>query len=314
MVDWTIFGGPASTELTGSVCHHLGREPGKAEFGRFPDGEVWVRLEEQVRGREVVVIQSTGPPSERHLFELFALADACRRGAARRILAVIPYLGYARADTRHGRREALMARLVADLLECSGIEQVVTVDAHRPQIEGYFRVPVEHLSAVATLSRALLPHVEPDTVVVSPDLGGARMAAAYGRRLDLPVVILSKHRLSGGEVEVTDRIGEVRGRRCLIVDDMVTTGGTVAEAVRTLSDCGVQTPVTVAASHGLLVADATARLAEVGVERLLVADTVQRAEPDPAWVESVSVAPLLATAIERLITGGSMTELQSEGA
>jgi ribose-phosphate pyrophosphokinase len=293
------------------VTRILGLDIGAVRFGCFPDGEVWVHLDQTVRDNDVMIIQSTGPPVNNHLFELLAIAGACHRGGVHRIIAVIPYFGYARADTRHGRREALMARLVADLLQSAGVGHVLTVDAHQPQLEGYFGVPLDNLTAVPTLCEALRDRLSPETVVVSPDLGGARLATAYGRNLGLATVLLVKQRRSGSDVSITGQIGEVRGRPCLIVDDMVTTGGTVAEAIRVLSEAGAQMPVTVAATHGVLVGDAISKLVDAGVREILVTDSVAPPAVHIEPLQVVSIAPMLAAAIQRLMTGHSLTDLES---
>lgn len=302
MAATTIIVGPGSSKLGAAVCAELAGACWPVEVERFPDGEIAARLGLPVRGREVVVIQSTAPPVQERYFELFALADACRRDGAERVTAVVPYFGYARADTRHGRREPLMSRLAADLLERSGVNEVVTVDAHRPQLEGCFRAPLRNLSAVPLLCEALEERLEPDTVVVSPDLGGARIATAYGRRLGLDSVVLEKRRADGRQVEVRGTIGDVAGRSCLIGDDMVTTGGTVVEAIRALREAGARLPVTVSATHALLVDDAANRLAEAGVDRMVTTDSVEPQHPRPPWTETVTLAPLVADAVRSLVS------------
>jgi ribose-phosphate pyrophosphokinase len=312
MTDWTIFGGPASGDLASAVARTLGLDIGAARFGRFPDGEVWVRLDQSVRNHDVVVIQSTVPPVNEHLFELLAITDSCLRGGANRITAVIPYFGYGRADTRHGRREALMARLVADLLQGAGVDHVLAVDAHRPQLEGYFGVPLDNLTAVPTLSDALRGRISPETVVVSPDLGGARLATAYGRNLGLATVLMVKQRRSGSDVTITSQIGEARGRPCLITDDMVTTGGTVMEAIQVLSEAGARMPVTVAATHGVLVGGAISNLVDAGVHDIMVTDSVAQPGVHTEPVQVVSIAPMLAAAIRCLMTGDPLTDLESK--
>jgi ribose-phosphate pyrophosphokinase len=236
-----------------------------------------------------------------HLVELLALADACRRADAARVVAVVPYVGYARGDKRERRRVPVMARLVADLLERAGVDHVLALDVHTQQLEGFFRIPVDVLTAVPTLCDAVRASLEPRTVVVSPDLGAVRLATEYGRRLDLPVAVCRKRRVDGATVEVSQVIGDVAARPCLIVDDMITTGNTVVEAVRALRAAGADRAVTVAATHGVLAAGAADLLFDAGVASVVVTDSVPlAADSARRGVRAVAVAPLLAAALRRL--------------
>ncbi len=307
--DYVLFAGSANPELAAAVAAELGVRPGARDVERFPDGETSVRLDEPVRGRDVIVVQPTAPPVNDHLVELLAFADACRRSAAARLTAVVPYFGYARSDKRHGRRQPIAASLVARLMQAAGIDHVVTVDLHADQIEGFFHVPVDSLTAVPTLCRALRDRLPPDVVVVSPDAGRVKMAADYARRLDAPVAILHKRRTSGTETSVTHVVGEVAGRPCLIIDDMISTGGTIARAVEALLSAGARPEIVVAATHGLFVGEARRNLGHEAVRAVVVADTV--ADPGLAWpaLQRVSVAPLLAEAIRRLRADGSLGDL-----
>ena len=307
--DYVLFAGSANPELAAAVAAELGVRPGARDVERFPDGETSVRLDEPVRGRDVIVVQPTAPPVNDHLVELLAFADACRRSAAARLTAVVPYFGYARSDKRHGRRQPIAASLVARLMQAAGIDHVVTVDLHADQIEGFFHVPVDSLTAVPTLCRALRDRLPPDVVVVSPDAGRVKMAADYARRLGAPVAILHKRRTSGTETSVTHVVGEVAGRPCLIIDDMISTGGTIARAVEALLSAGARPEIVVAATHGLFVGEARRNLGHEVVRAVVVADTV--ADPGLAWpaLQRVSVAPLLAEAIRRLRADGSLGDL-----
>jgi ribose-phosphate pyrophosphokinase len=295
--------------LAAAIAHELGVQVGACAIDRFPDGEVAVQLLESVRRKEVFLVQPTSPPVNDHLIELLALADACRRAAAARIMAIVPYFGYARADKRHGRREPITGRVVADLLEAVGIAHVVTVDLHTPQIEGSFSAPVDTLTAVPTLCRALRDRLPPDLVVVSPDVGRMRMATHYAKCLGAPVIVLHKRRESGTETEVTHVVGDVSSRACLIVDDMISTGGTVAKSIRALLRAGARPEIIVAATHGLLLLGARDKLEHPTVREIFVTDTVCVAEKDWPQLHVISIAPLIAGAVERFLADGSIGDL-----
>jgi len=307
--EFVIFAGTANPDLARAVARELGVRLGACAVERFPDGEVSVRLEESVRGREVFVVQPTSPPVNEHLVELLAFADACRRASAARTTAVVPYFGYARADKRHGRREPITASVVADLFEAVGIAHVLTVDVHAPQIEGFFRIPMDSLTAVPALCEALGGRLHGGAVVVSPDAGRVSMAAEYAHRLKTSVAVLHKRRESGTETVVTRLAGDVRGRACLIIDDMISTGGTIAESVGALLEAGAGDEIVVAATHGLLVAGAREKLKQGGVREVFVTDTVRVAADERAGLRVVSVAPLIAAAVRRSLSGGSLADL-----
>ena len=228
-----IFSGSGGLSLAGAVAGQLELQLGKRDLERFPDGECHVRVLESVRGQDVYFVVSTGPPVEANLVELLLLSDACRRAGAARLTAVIPYFGYARQDRRASGRESVGARLIADLLEAGGLDRVVTIDLHSPALEGFFSLPIEHLTAVPLLAEALgHSGVGANGVVVAPDLGAARLADRYAKLLELPVAIVHKTRISGREVAVHGVSGDVEGRQPLIVDDMISTGGTIEAAAR----------------------------------------------------------------------------------
>jgi ribose-phosphate pyrophosphokinase len=250
--DFAIFSGSANQALAEAIARELGEHTGACTVERFPDGEVAVKLLEPVRRKEVFLVQPTSPPVNDHLMELLALADACRRAAAGHVTAVVPYLGYGRADKRQGRREPITGRVVADLLETVGIGHVVTVDLHTPQVEGFFRTSVDTLTAVPTLCRAMGDRMPAGSVVVAPDVGRVSLAMQYGECLGLPVVIQHKRRRSGTETEVTHMVGDVAARACLVVDDVISTGGTIADSVRALLEAGARPEIVVAATHALL--------------------------------------------------------------
>ena len=305
----TIFAGTANPDLARGVARELGVRLGACAVERFPDGEVSVRLEESVRGREVFVVQPTSPPVNEHLVELLAFADACRRASAARTTAVVPYFGYARADKRRGRREPITASVVADLLQTVGVAHVLTVDVHAPQVEGFFRIPLDNLTAVPALCEALGGRLPGGAVVVAPDAGRVPVAAEYARRLKAPMAVLHKRREGGARTVVTHLAGDVRGRACLIIDDMISTGGTIVGSVEALLGAGASDEIIVAATHGLLVGGAREKLAREGVRELFVTDTVRVEAGDPAGLRVVSVAPLLAAAVARSLSGGSLADL-----
>jgi ribose-phosphate pyrophosphokinase len=299
--DFAIFAGSASLKLGASLARELGASSGNCVLGRFPDGEVEVRLLDPVRRKDVFLVQSTSPPVNDHLMELLALADACRRAAAARITAVIPYFGYARADKRRGRREPITARVVADLLEAVGVAHVVTVDVHTPQIEGFFHAPVDSLTAVPALCEALREDLPRDAVVVSPDAGRANLAAHYARCLGTPVVLLHKRRSDGAKVEVTHVVGDVSGKACVIIDDTISTAGTIAQAVGALLERGAR-DIAVAATHGLFVDGARERLDALPIREIVVTDTVEGRESGWKALRVVSSAPLLGAALKRFVS------------
>ncbi|HEX6939529.1 MAG TPA: ribose-phosphate pyrophosphokinase [Longimicrobiales bacterium] len=303
MTPFTLLAGSASERLARSVAAELGVPVGASTAERFPDGEIAVRLDEAVEGRDIFVVQSTSPPVNDHLVELLAYADACRRAAARRIVAVVPYFGYARSDRRAGRRQPVMAALAARLLEAAGVRHVVSVDLHAPQIEGFFRIPVDDLPAGPALAEAVAGRVPRGAVVVAPDTGAAERAAAFGARFGLPFAVLHKRRRSGTAVEIAEVFGDVRGRPCVIVDDMISTGGTIAEAVRALRDAGARPEAVVVATHGVLSGPARERLSALALRDLVLTDTI--AIDPQAWPAAhvVSIAPLLADAIRRIAGG-----------
>jgi ribose-phosphate pyrophosphokinase len=308
MAEFIVFAGSANPALAAAVVRELGVVPGACSVERFPDGETTVRVLESVRGKDVYLLQPTCPPVNDNVMELLSFADACRRAAAGRIHAVVPYYGYGRSDKRHGRREPITASMVAVLMRAAGIDHVVTLDLHTDQIEGFFPGPFDTLTAVPTLTAALGSALDGDAVVVAPDAGRVKLATQYAHRLDVPLAVLHKRRESGTETHATHLVGEVEGRTCVIIDDMISTGGTLVESVRALQEAGA-VRFLVAATHGLLLGNAVERLADAGVERLLVTDTVPPRRDGRGIVRVVSVAPLLAHALRQLVQDRSLEEL-----
>jgi ribose-phosphate pyrophosphokinase len=309
MKECTLFSGTANSELAASIATEAGLRLSACRIEQFPDGEISVRLLEPVRRREVFIVQPLSPPVNEHLVELLIFADACRRAAAARITAVVPYFGYARSDKRHGERESIAASMVADLLQAVGIQHVITLDLHAPQIEGFFHAPVDSLTAVPTLCNVLRDQLPSGVAVVSPDAGRVKMATKYAHRLGGSVVVLHKRRESGTQTEITHLVGDVRNKPCLIVDDMISTGGTIAHAVEALIKAGARPDITVAATHGLLLAGARDRLVRSGINKIFVTDTIPISYDDWPQLHVVSIAPLLAAALQRFMTDGSLGDL-----
>ena len=303
-----VLAGSANPALAQRVARELGLPLSEAELGRFPDGEVRLRLAESVRGADVYVIQPTSPPVNDHLMELLLFADALRRSSARRINAVIPYFGYARQDKQTKGREPISAKVVADLLERVGVHRVIAVDPHAPQIQGFFNIPVDHLSAVRLFAEYLVrEELTRGAVIVSPDAGRAEEARRLSELLELPMAMLAKRRTGPTETEVTYVIGEVRGLRPILIDDIVSTGGTIRRGVEALVEAGARPEAVVMATHPVLVGPARENLSHEAIERVVFTDTIPL-EENPGYVV-LSTAPLLAEAIRRVHTHRSVSEL-----
>jgi ribose-phosphate pyrophosphokinase len=292
--------GTANSQLAEAVARLLDAPLADARVERFPDREAHVLFGQSPLGEDVFLLQPTSPPPDEHLLELLALADGCRRAGAASITAVVPYFGYARQDRRTGL-ESVMARLVADLMTVSGVDRLVSLDLHTDAIEGFFTVPVERLSAVPLLAEAIRQVQPHDGVVVSPDLGAAKLAETYAAILDLPVAIVHKTRSGPEAVKSTRITGDVRGRTPIVIDDMISTGGTIEAAVRAAVSAGANREgVVVAATHGLFVGTCANRLRGLEIKHLLVTDSVARSPLPGLPVEWVTVAGILADEIRRL--------------
>jgi ribose-phosphate pyrophosphokinase len=283
----TMFAGTANQDLASRTVQSLGIHLGECRIESFPDGELQIELKESVRGHDVYLLQSTSPPADKHLLELALLADACRRAGAGRVTALVPYFGYARQDRCTSPGQALGARVLTDLIQACPIERLVTVDLHTAAIEGFFSIAVEHLSAVPLLAEAARPFVEGPSVVVAPDLGGAKLA---------------KLRQSGEAVSVQQVVGDVRDRALVIVDDMLSTGGTVAASMNALLAAGCTPRAIAVVSHGLFVGRAEHALLPLPIQHILTTDSVAP-RPSSLPVEVHSLGPLLAEAIRRLHNG-----------
>jgi ribose-phosphate pyrophosphokinase len=306
-----IFTGNSNRPLAEAMARGIGVPLGKAEVGRFSDGEVQVEITENVRGGDVFVIQSTCTPGNDHLMELLLMLDAFKRASARRITAVIPYYGYARQDRKVAPRVPISAKLIADLITTAGASRVLTVDLHAGQIQGFFDVPVDNVYATPVLLEYLRDRIgRRDVTVISPDAGGVERARAFAKRLDANLAIIDKRRVRPNEVAEMQIIGEVDGRAAVIVDDMIDTAGTLcaaAEAVR-----GAGAPLVLAcATHPVLSGPAIARLAKSNIDELIVTDTIPL-RPEAAKLGKLrvlTVAPLLGEAIRRTHDEASISSL-----
>ncbi len=298
--------GTANAALATGVAAALGVAAVSYDLQRFPDGELRPTLG-HLRGEDVYVVQPTGPPVNEHLVELLLLLDACRRAGAARVTAVVPYFGYARQDRRSRSGEAVGARVVADALRAVHADRLVVVDPHTAALEAISAVPCDMLSAVPVLAAALRPTLTADAVLVAADLGAVKLAERYASHLGRQVAVVRKTRLSGEAVRAHEVVGDVRDRPTVIVDDMISTGATIEAAIGVLRAAGATPKITVAATHGPLVAEAADRIAALGVRNILVTDTLPGA--DSALVHHCSVADLLADAIRRLAEHRPLDEL-----
>ncbi len=307
-----LVAGSGNAPLAQAVATSLGAALVQTDLAKFPDGEQHVELLDSVRGADVFVVQATGPPVDNHLIELLMLSDAARRAGAERITAVIPYFGYARQDRRAHGREALVARLAADVIAASGTDRVVAVDVHSHTMEGFFPVPFDHLTAVPALLRDLVQLGPPEQgVIVSPDLGAVKLAERFAEEFDLPVAVVRKLRLSGAEVAVTGVTGDVRGRVPIIVDDMISTGGTIIAAAEAVMKVGAREGATVVSTHGLFAVDAWERFQDAGFQRVIVTDSLPQHQRGGLPLHVVSITPLLTDAIRRLHRPESLSGLIS---
>ena len=308
-----IIGGTGSPKLAGAICEALGLRQGGSEVLRFPEGNLFVRINENVRGRDVYIVQSTAFPAGDNLLELLFWIDAAKRASAASVTAVVPYFSYAKGDKKDEPRVSIRARVCADAIEAAGADRVVTMDLHAPQIQGFFRVPVDDLYAAPLLCRAASRLGLDRPVVVSPDTGFAKKAGQFARRLDAPLAVACKQRLDhDGTVVISHVIGDVRGRSALIVDDFTISGGTLVKVAEKLLADGA-TDVVAAATHGVFTQACMDRLDASVIRRLLVTDTIETQPARPsAKVEVVSVAPLLAEAVRRIHACESISVLFDE--
>lgn len=305
-----VFSGSANPALTQNICDCLRIKPGKRMLKTFSDGEIYLQIKENVRGMDVFIVQPTCTPVDKHLMELLLMLDALRRASAKRVTAVLPYYGYSRQDRKDKPRVPISSKVVANLLMTAGADRILALDLHAAQIQGFFDIPVDHLYGrpvmVDYLSQLHLPHL----TVVSPDTGGVERARAIAKRLKAPLAIIDKRRQDVNVAEVMHVIGRVRGRTCLIVDDLVDTAGTLLKGVEALLGKGA-TAVYASCTHAVLSGDAIARIKESELTELVVTDSIPL--PDQAGecgkIRQLSIAPLLAKAIESIYDETSISAL-----
>jgi len=305
-----VFTGNAHPELAKDICKYLKIKLSDAMVTKFPEGEIRVKINENVRGKDVFVVQPTSPPTNDNLMELLIMCDALRRASVARLTAVIPYFGYARQDRKDQPRVPITAKLVANLLTVSGVNRVLTMDLHAGQIQGFFDIPVDHLFAVGVFIDYFLKLNLKDVVVVSPDVGGIKMARAYAKRLSASLAIIDKRRDSPEKIEVMHILGEVDSKNAIIVDDLIATGSSLIEAVATLKKAKAKS-IQAAISHGVLCGPALKRIDECkDLEKLLIADSIpiENHKRHPK-VEVLSVANLLGEAIKRIHNEESVSSL-----
>ena len=304
-----IFTGNANPALAKEICDYLGLPLGEAFVGRFNNGEVQIMIDESVRGKDVFIIQPTSYPVNDNLMELMVMADALKRASARHITAVVPYYGYARQDRKTRGREPITAKLVANLMQTSGITRLVTVDLHAGQIQGFFDVPVDHLYGASILAKYINEKNLEDAIVVSPDLGGVTRARDLADRIGAPIAIIEKKRPEPGVAKVMNLIGDVKGKNCIIVDDIVDTAGSLVEGAKALEAFGAKS-VMAAVTHAVLTDPASERIANSNIKELIVTNTMPL--PENCKLDNVtqlSVAPLLGEAIMRIFHEVSVSNL-----
>lgn len=304
-----IFTGNANPALAKEICDYLGLPLGEAFVGRFNNGEVQIMIDESVRGKDVFIIQPTSYPVNDNLMELMVMADALKRASARHITAVVPYYGYARQDRKTRGREPITAKLVANLMQTAGITRLVTIDLHAGQIQGFFDVPVDHLFGASILAKYINEKNMEDVIVVSPDLGGVTRARDLADRIGAPIAIIEKKRPEPGVAKVMNLIGDVAGKNCIIIDDIVDTAGSLVEGAKALEEFGAKS-VTAAVTHAVLTDPASERIANSNIKELIVTNTIPLPENcDLPNITQLSVAPLLGEAIMRIFHEVSVSNL-----
>lgn len=312
MENLKIFTGSSNPEFAAKVAQEAGTHLGHAMLGRFADGEVRVEIQENVRGKDVFVIQSTCPPTNDNYMELFVMIDALKRASAKRITAVTPYYGYSRQDRKVAPRAPISAKLTADLLTAAGVNRALAVDLHAGQIQGFFNLPVDHIYGIPTLARAWIQNYGKgdEFVIVSPDAGGVERARSFAKRTESPIAIIDKRRSGPNEAKALHLIGDVKGKTAVILDDMIDTAGTLTQAVDSLLNNGAKRVFAVA-THAILSGPAVSRLKESRLDKVLVTDTIPLSEQakECGKIEVVSVAPVVAQTILRIFGNESVSSL-----
>jgi len=305
-----IFSGSANPALAQEICDALELPLGEASIRTFADGEIYIQIQENVRGADVFVVQPTSKPVDRHLIELLLMIDALKRASADRITAVLPYYGYARQDRKDRPRVPISAKLIAKLLETAGADRMLALDLHAAQIQGFFDIPVDHLFATPVMIDYLKSIQTPETMVVSPDAGGVERARAFAKRLNVQLAIIDKRREEPNVAEVMHIIGEVEGRDCLIVDDLIDTAGTLVNSAEALLNAGAAS-VTACATHGVLSPPSVQRIEESRIKEVVLTNSVPLPEDarNSARFRALTVAPLLARAIQSIHEETSVSNL-----
>ena len=307
--EYKIFAGNSNDQLAKEIADTLGKPLGRATVTKFSDGEISVNVWESVRGSDVYIIQSTCSPVNDNLMELLIMIDAMKRASAGRINAVIPYYGYARQDRKAKARDPITAKLVANLIEAAGADRVVTMDLHANQIQGYFDIPVDHLLGMPILAKYFIDKQMEDVVIVSPDHGSVTRARNMAQYLNCPIAIIDKRRPEPNKSEIMNIIGNIEGKNCIIIDDMIDTAGTICNAANAIKAMGAKA-VYAGATHAVLSGPACERLEASAIEELVLLNTVTL--PEEKKLEKMtflSVAPLFAEALSRVFTNGTVSEL-----
>jgi ribose-phosphate pyrophosphokinase len=305
-----IFSGNANPKLAEEIARHLGCDMGRAFTERFSDGEFNFQIDENVRGGDVFIIQPTCPPTDEHLMELLIMLDAFRRSSAERITAVIPYYGYGRSDKKDRPRVPISAKLVANLITVAGAQRLLTLDLHAAQIQGFFDIPVDHLYAAPVMIGYYQDHPLPDLTVVAPDTGGAERARAYAKRLNAELALCDKRRERANVAEVMNVVGDVRGRSCLVVDDMCDTGGSLTKVAKALKNAGAER-IHACFTHAVLSGQAVKQLDDSEIERVIITNSIPLRDHacELKKIEVLSIAPLLAKAIKSIHEETSVSSL-----
>ncbi|MDY5050983.1 MAG: ribose-phosphate pyrophosphokinase [Candidatus Mucispirillum faecigallinarum] len=310
-MDFLIFSGNSNKSLAEGIVARLGMRLGAATVSKFSDGEIMVKINESVRGRDVFVVQPTNAPSDTNLMELMIMADALKRASANTITAIMPYFGYSRQDRASEPRVPITSKLVANLITTSGVDRVVTMDLHAGQIQGFFDIPVDNLYALPVFYKYMQDNnlCNDDTVIVSPDAGGVARARTYAKKFGMPLAIIDKRRSSPNVAKVMHVIGDVAGKKCILIDDMIDTAGTLTEAAAALMENGAVS-VKAMATHGILSGPAIDRIGASVIEKVIITDTIDNTRlKDFAKLEILSVSGILATSIERIHNKESISSL-----
>ncbi len=303
-----VFSGNANRTLAEEIARHLSIELGNAELRKFSDGDTLVKINESVRGDDVFIVQPTCRPSNETIMELLVFIDALKRASSERITAVIPYYGYARQDKKQYAREPISAKLVANLIETAGADRVVCVDLHSGAIQGFFDIPADNLSAMNLLAEHFQKKSIENLIAVSPDAGGVKRAKKFAEILETDLAVINKFRPRENVAETMGVLGNVKGKNCVLVDDMIDTAGTLCVAASTLKENGAK-KVFACATHGVFSGEAFKRLEESEINEVITTDSIPLAEGAPKKITVLSIAPLLAEAIKRIHTGKSISEL-----